>query len=512
MFRSDNIPTARWYGLAVLLFTFAVFAFVPANDPDFGWHLAAGKYYIEELSLPDRDIFSHTMPSYRWVNHEYLTDAVVYILYRAGGNTTIVLSLAFVALAAVIYLILLPRAFSRRVGFDERLLIGLSALFMTWPFFGPRPQVVDWAGVILVYLIWTRFEKTRASRGLLWCVPLFLVWANLHGGFPFGFFILALLMMFYLSEDIISKKETYKHNFSFMQWWQTKNVLVIWFLAIVVLSAAATLVNPYGYELHKDIWRMSRESSILREYVTEWKPAAITSLATLPFFSYVILLLLFVMSDVKSSKSSLRTAPFVVMLLVLALSTMRFIPFFVFLSLPLMDRYFARNKLFIPGITAIIFAAFLVSLAYAYRLNAAATLVTHPSAAYSERSTQPLVWQRDFFYGQAPSRAIEFLKTQRVNRLFNEHDWGGTLLWAMPDTPVFIDGRMPFWKEGERHIMRDYVTISMAQPGWFDKVQEYDIRVFLIRASSPLAGNLQLQPQLWHKRYDDGYATIFERK
>jgi hypothetical protein len=42
------------------------------SDADTYWHLAAGRWIVEHIRVPDADPFSHSMPSAPWAAHEWL--------------------------------------------------------------------------------------------------------------------------------------------------------------------------------------------------------------------------------------------------------------------------------------------------------------------------------------------------------------------------------------------------------------------------------------------------------
>ena len=44
-------------------------------------------------------------------------------------------------------------------------------------------------------------------------------------------------------------------------------------------------------------------------------------------------------------------------------------------------------------------------------------------------------------------------------RPVHDYQYGGFLLWWLPDEKVFIDGRMPAWRIGDRWIFRDYMDL-----------------------------------------------------
>src|SRR5712692_3527891 len=57
---------------------------MPAQS-DTWWHLRAGEEIWRTGSVPMRDSFSHTVNAGYWPDHEWLTQALFYGLYRLGG-------------------------------------------------------------------------------------------------------------------------------------------------------------------------------------------------------------------------------------------------------------------------------------------------------------------------------------------------------------------------------------------------------------------------------------------
>jgi len=68
--------------------------------------------------------------------------------------------------------------------------------------------------------------------------------------------------------------------------------------------------------------------------------------------------------------------------------------------------------------------------------------------------------------------------------LLNQYDWGGYLIWAAPQTPVFVDGRLvPYLGAA----MDDYTTVIGVHPGWRDVIARRGIRQILVRPNDPVA-------------------------
>src|SRR4030043_1323349 len=60
------------------------------GDADTGYHIRAGEYIIENLGVPDHDIFSHISPPIRWTAHEWLSEVFFALIHRVSGLSGIV--------------------------------------------------------------------------------------------------------------------------------------------------------------------------------------------------------------------------------------------------------------------------------------------------------------------------------------------------------------------------------------------------------------------------------------
>jgi hypothetical protein len=148
---------------------FAVFmaALMHRLDLDFGWHLQSGRYILQH-GVSAHDIFTYTAPNFPWINHEWLSDVLIALMYAAGGFWLVAAMFAATWTGAIML------AVRRRVW--PVVMLAIVALL---PGAVVRPSVFTALG--LVVLLW------MTERRLYWpVVALFAVWANLHGGFVLG--------------------------------------------------------------------------------------------------------------------------------------------------------------------------------------------------------------------------------------------------------------------------------------------------------------------------------------
>ena len=514
--------------VSILSLAFFVLTYQPVNDPDFGWHLASGMYYLQHWSVPSHDIFSWTAPHYPWVNHEYAADALYAFLYQLGNNTTLLLSLLFAALAAYLFLDVLPKLCVQKPDWKQRFLIGFPALLIAKPFFGVRSQVFDWLAIALVLFLWQLYTRTN-NKKVLWGFPfLFLIWANIHGGFPLGLAMLAGMMFFYLYQlctQCHSRESGNPANIDsgfpiksgmtmsrtiFSRLIREQRNTIFLFLAVLALSFLTTFFTIYHYHLYVDFIQTSQGKQLF-QFIAEWAPSTIGTLNSIPFFCYLFLFILLLLEEREQQPLSFQDTLFFLFFLFSALSYVRFIPLFAVISLPVIYRRFPKSQIMPEALAFVVFAGFMISQISLTSGSHKTTLTQTPFVSSLFDTHQKA------FYSDIPIDAFAWLKTHPPAgglppRMFNTYGWGGEIIWQLPNQPVFIDGRMPYWNVDNRLLFQDYLTIEQVSPKWYETIQHYDIQWFFISSKSPLAAALEQLPDKWEKKYHDEQAIVFYKK
>jgi hypothetical protein len=114
-----------------------------------------------------------------------------------------------------------------------------------------------------------------------------------------------------------------------------------------------------------------------------------------------------------------------------------------------------------------------------------------------------------------PQGAAEFLRRNALPaRLYNLYNWGGYLMWSVPDRPVFIDGRAHAVYPPE--FYRENLLVHFAGPGWEDVLERWGVDLVVWPGSeaaedTPLADLVEaLDASVdWSLIYDDGQAAVF---
>jgi len=98
--------------------------------------------------------------------------------------------------------------------------------------------------------------------------------------------------------------------------------------------------------------------------------------------------------------------------------------------------------------------------------------------------------------------------------IFNRYEWGGFLIWQLPEYKVFVDGRMPAWEHPSgKSPYTIYLETLQNQPGWEETLKEYNINWILISPGTFMDLLLQPNPKKfgWEEVYRDKISVIYKR-
>jgi len=225
---ANTVPGA----LIILGLVAGLAGFSTGADPDLWGNVGFGLDVLRDRSLPTVDPYSFTS-NLPWINHEWLSEALIASIYLAGGP----LGLAILKAALATSTFLVAWAALSGVATGVRalsvVLIAWSGLPLTQTL---RPQLWSW---LLCAALLALLARQRAR----WVIPLlFACWANLHGGWIVGFGLLGVWVCATRTRES---------------------------LLLLGASALATLATPYG--VHS--WAfLARTVRLERADISEWQP------------------------------------------------------------------------------------------------------------------------------------------------------------------------------------------------------------------------------------------------
>ena len=118
-------------------------------------------------------------------------------------------------------------------------------------------------------------------------------------------------------------------------------------------------------------------------------------------------------------------------------------------------------------------------------------------------------WDSNFeiFRESLPVDAIEYIKTERPERrMFNSYNFGGYLIWALPEYQVFIDGRADLYGD---EVIFEWLNIVQGGDGWRESLDKWDVGFVLVEPGIPLLE--KLKDNNWELVYADEAAVIYQR-
>jgi len=472
----EFLTTKRTFILVVFLGLFAMAA-RNVTDPDVWWHLKTGQYILEQGNVPHTDPFSFTRLGEPWVAHEWLTDLLFFGVFRASGWTGLILFSAAVLSVAFFPLYLRCEGRPYLAG-----VLALAAAWATAPLWGVRPQVIS---LVLGSLWLLLLERSEQKPGLLlWTLPLTLLWVNLHAGFALGLVLLFLFVIGELIEGILASASLPAHRLRLLA-------------LILVADLLIVPLNPNGLRMYSYPIQTLR-SPAMQSYIVEWASPNFHRQEYWPF----LFLLLAVLAALAGISRSIRLRDLLLLIVATyaALCSIRMIPLFVLIAIPLLSvrleslkpAQVATSRLVHPPppnrtmLNAVII------------LGVALFAIFH---TFRVAQLQPQGEGRQF-----PAEAVAFLQDHLpVKRLFNDYDWGGYLIWKLyPPTRVFIDGRADVY--GDK-FLEQYWNDYQLKDAWRENLSAWGIQAVIIPPDSSLATGLRLSPQ-WQIAYQDRKAIV----
>ena len=484
----------------LLLLVILNFALQPLTEPDLGWHLRTGLDFLQNgWTLPNSDPYSHTMSGWVWVEHAWLTDVLIGGCYSVFGGLGIIVLFGTVTVSAWL---LASRTARCSVLFQW--LACILSLWVALPYLGARTQLITLLGLATLLLLLNRWQAGDLS--VRWSIPpLFLLWANLHGGFTAGLFVLGLIIITTALVRWLSACRLAfmgKLDEPLFSWEDLKQLMLI-----AVLSIGVTLVNPYGWRLHVEILD-SLSNRFMLDTLQEWQPMTINGVAGRSYALYLIGLGLAMVLWYRRIEP-VRWAVGGVFL-VLSLRHMRNVPFFLIVSLPLCAELLAQG---FECLQSWFRSGPVLSKRGSFAAAAAVgALLFWLGPTHLQHVIQSGTRPAEYFRGTSyPIEAVEWVKTHRElvgQRLYNDYVYGGFLLWWLPEDKIFIDGRMPAWQMGEYWIFRDYVALTGMDPPDLSVLKKYSVDWAVVKKQTLLDQRLAREAA-WTRIYEDRKVSIY---
>ncbi len=456
-------------------------------SPDMGWHIRAGERIVQSLSIPKTAWFTFSVPNFQWIDHEWAQQIFIYGAWHYLGlpGVRLLFGTLGITLAILVLWPLRTAACDRRL--TSLLVIAVAGILVATRML--RPQIVSALFFQLLLLLIFQWRTAGRARAL-WATPLlFLLWCNLHAGYPVGFLLLASVFLGDIMEPLA--RRLFKRPASSAI--HPKSSLRA-LAPIGILSLLVTAMNPYGLRIYEEIFRTVRDR-YPATIVTEWLPTSLASHSGEGFFlTATALLILYLLRFLRLSFCDVLL---LAVFFCFGLSATRHTIFFILLAIhfmlraapklqPLVVKEIRLVTISVTALAIVLTVGFLASQRY-------------PGSAVINQSAR-----------MYPVAALDTLAGSEVGkRLFHNVEWGGYLVLHNPANQTFIDGRMTQWIINGESFLSRYVQTKDAKPGWTETLERYGINMVMLRPQEPLSKALRSLQDTWELIYEDEIAVVF---
>ncbi len=502
-------------------------------DTDTWWHLRAGQWIVENRAVPLQDPFSYTRFGEPWYYPGWLVEVPMHAIYQALGPGG--LNLWTAAMVTLTFWFVWKTLSG---GEFLRAFVIILATATSGVYWAARPYLMTF--LLTAVFLWIledvgkqqsahsqeNVEETSAQKEIrkaiagrsnlirdisttkLWLLPLLMVvWANSHGGFAVGFilwgiyFVGEIWMWFWARLDIRQQaaNDGSRSEAGF------RRVISLFIIGLLMLLAVC--FNPSGPMMMLYPFK-TVGIEVLQQFIQEWQPPNFHNRQVLPF----LVLLLLTISALGVSKKRISLADFLLLsgFTYLSLIAGRNIALFAVVAPMVLTRHAtpflqetgtrlgdrrspqtpARTSQWQSTLNWILLGIFIIAVALKSSL-----VITEESHA-------------EHFAETLPVDAVSFLQAaQPPGNLFNSYNWGAYLLWALPEYPVFVDGRTDLYGD---ELIGQWIQVVQADDSWQDVLEEWDIGVILLEPLRPVV--TQLEDQGWQLLYEDEISVVYGKE
>jgi hypothetical protein len=471
------------------------------RDSDAGWHIRTGESILSTRALPHIDPYSFTRSGQPWFAWEWGADALSGAAYMAGGLAGVALFYAL-AIASSVWL-----------WFQINWVLGgnfLLACLFAAPMLSTtnihwlaRPHVLSWLFLLTMVLWAERVSETpRAEpRSLLAAAGLTAVWANLHASFFFAPMICLIYAAAYALRPLIWNLDTA------LEWRKAR-----WFALAAAVCSAASLLNPYGWELHRHLFEYLTNTDLM---------ARIGEFQSFNFHAegafQIVLTLGIAMLGAALALGQKQLAHFFLagVLIYAALRSARGLPLVGLILLPVANAAITRALAGAANLRPALRAEIDSALAYSRGLRAIdarfSGLALAPVFAvllFALLRTPAIAARTGFPPDQFPvAAAVEVDKLPAAARILAPDKFGGYLIYRFQGTrKVFFDGRSDLYGS---EFLKQYARLTQLRPGWRAQLDEFGFTHALLPNDYSLVPALEALG--WKRLYRDETATLLAR-
>ena len=448
------------------------------SDGDVGWHIRTGEYILDHNAVPRTDLYSFSKPGAPWFAWEWLSDVIDAALFRTAGLKGVVLAAGL--MIALFGTTLIRRMIWRGSHLFIALLVALLGIGASSIHFLARPHLFTL--VLLSISMWMIESDLRKPTKWIWLlIPITIVWTNLHGGFLAVVAVLGLTAVGRLS---------------------------IRYAALAAACGAASVINPYGIQLHLHVGTYLR-SDWIRNFVQEFQSPSFRGESMMQY--EVLLIAGIIVVGYLVYQRKFAEALWILFFAHESLSSQRHVPIFAVVAAPVIAEQLSRlwrdatahfKKTSPVAIINQMSADFVAGFGRTSVWPAAGAIALMLIG-------RPIAWPKDFPEELFPVEMIHAHEAELFrDRLLTTDQWADYLIYLNPNQKVFVDGRSDFFGP---EIGDEFLHVTGGHPDWQKIMQKYGFTLVLLPKESALVQLVRTQPE-WSVAADDGKHILLARK
>ncbi len=471
--------------VVVLVLGWLIMAARPVTDPDLWWHLRTGELILQTRAIPHSDPFSFTRNGAPWIDHEWLPQIAMFLIYRATGWAGLIVTFAIVTAAAFVVVYL--RSPGRPYVAGAIAAWGAVASIPSW---GVRPQMLT---LLLASILLLILEHSVDRPRLIWWIPpLILLWVNLHAGFALGLALIALFCAGEILDRTLGEGPNSKSHLPQL-------------VSVLLVSIALVPLNPYGTRLYLYPFQ-TLHSRTMQVYIGEWFSPNFHDPKYLP----TLLMMLAILIVPVLSPRRMRPRELLLLLATtfLALRSVRHIPIYMLVAVPLMSGMVSSRLKSTRAITLLQPSDPPLPLAKSV-FNAA--VLASVMAFCVVRLCYVIGRQATTEATAFPAAAVAFLeKDHPPEPIMNHYNWGGYFIWKLyPQNKVYIDGRADVY--GDAFMDEFAYAYYLKGRSWPIALNHWNIETVVLPPDAPLITALSGSSG-WKTLFRDEQAVVLSKE
>ena len=461
-----------------LIITLRLLSSSPA-DPDLFARVAMGHLTLSHATVPLTDPFAFTKTLPMWVDHEWLSGVIFYLVASATGDAGLIVLRGILAILATLSVICastrVTPSFGSRFVWVTMCLLHSAAAWSS----AVRCQAFTYLFIPLLYWAIIEYRKSGTAIWLALTPLMGIAWVNMHGGYALGCIIIGLFCVTEAYEKRLTKTPVF--------------VAIGW--------AIAPLFTPYGFKAF--VTFLVGSLGMERPGIAEWEPLHVDQLS----FALTILLslpLAYGMLALRKQRD-LFTVGITFLSAYCAFRHIRFLPFFMITAATFGGPYVQATVARLRELRPSLFVALTRSGSCVVLVMCAVG-----SASLLVRLCSKTSYQLNL--SAFPVSAVEWLRDNQVSgRLLVDFNMGSFAMWRLyPNFKISVDGR---YEEAypQETVTQNALAFNPATPegvAALEKINPTHILVFTPpkMPTAPLSFGDE-----WKPIYQDSRATILSR-